>query len=116
MVFWNSRFHLDPAILGKQITVEGLPVTIVGVTPREFFGVQLGHRPRMWLTLATEAIIHLGARRTGVRLPGRLKPGVSIEQAEAEMKGLYFQTFDQSKFQSDFYVSQLTFELEPAGA
>jgi predicted permease len=45
---------------------------------------------------------------------GRLKPSVSIEQAEAEMAALYFQTFDQAKLKTDYYLRQLKFELEPA--
>jgi hypothetical protein len=39
--YWRSRFNLDPAILGRRILVEDAPVTVVGVTAREFSGLQI---------------------------------------------------------------------------
>jgi putative ABC transport system permease protein len=50
--YWKSRFNLDPAILGKSIIVRGVPVTVVGVSPPEFFGLQIGSRTDIWLPLA----------------------------------------------------------------
>ena len=38
--YWKSKFNLDPAILGKRMVVEDVPVTVVGVTARDFFGLQ----------------------------------------------------------------------------
>src|SRR5260370_22808974 len=76
--YWKSRFNLDPAILGKRIIVQDLPVTVVGVTPRAFFGLQVGSRTDIWLP-------RMASGRLGLNLIGRLKPGVSIEQAGAEM-------------------------------
>ncbi len=52
--YWKSRFNLDPAILGRRIVVEDAPVTIVGVTAREFFGLQVGLRPDIWVPLRRE--------------------------------------------------------------
>jgi hypothetical protein len=49
--YWKNKFNLDPAILGKRIVVEDVPVTIVGVTPREFSGLQVGLRPDIWVPL-----------------------------------------------------------------
>jgi len=113
--YWNSRFHRDPAIVGKQLTFEKSPVTIIGVTPPAFFGVQLGLTPQIWLPLAVSPIREGGGNR-GVALMGRLKPGVSIEQAQAELATLYFQTFDQTKLKTDYYLRNLKFELEPVRA
>lgn len=113
--YWNSRFNLDPGILGKQITFEKSPVTIVGVAPPSFFGVQLGMTPQIWLPLATSSILDRDAN-PGVALIGRLKPGVSIEQAQAELATLYFQTLDQAKLKTDYYLRNLKFELEPVRA
>ena len=86
--YWKSRFNLDPAILGKQIIVDNVPVTIVGVAPRAFFGLQVGARTDIWLPRPT-------SDRMGLRLMGRLKPGVSIEQARAEMAVLYQFTIEE---------------------
>src|SRR6266540_2303970 len=47
--YWQSRFNLNPAILGTQIKVNGAPATIVGVAPRAFIGLQTGMMPAIWL-------------------------------------------------------------------
>ena len=78
--YWKSRFNLNPAILGTQIKVNGVPAAIVGVTPRAFVGLQPGVVPAVWLP---------ATRPPGFRMLARLKPGVSIEQAQAEMNVLY---------------------------
>jgi hypothetical protein len=58
---WKNRFDLDPAILGKQIIVEDVPVTVIGVAPRKFLGLQLEFSQDLWLPLAVEpAIIRSG--------------------------------------------------------
>jgi putative ABC transport system permease protein len=115
--YWRNRFNLDKAILGKRIIVEDAPVTIIGVTPREFFGLQVGSKPEVWLPLAMEPVIHrTGRGGGGRRLMGRLKPGVSIEQARAEMRVLFQWTIDErARDSKDPLVRQLTFEMEPAG-
>jgi putative ABC transport system permease protein len=107
---WKNRFNLDPAILGKRIIVQDRPVTIVGVTARAFFGLQVGSRTDIWLPLKTSA-------PTGLTLLGRLKRGVSIQQARAEMAVLYqFTMEERSRNSKDPLVRQLKIELEPAGA
>lgn len=108
--YWKNRFNLDPAILGKRIIVQDLPVTVVGVTPSEFFGLRVGWRTEIWLPLAPSA-------STGLALMGRLKPGVSIEQARAEMSVLYrFTIEERARTSKDSLVRQLKIEIEPAGA
>ena len=108
--YWKSKFNLDPAILGKRITVQDLPVTIVGVTPRAFFGLQAGSRTDIWLPRVATA-------RVGLNLIGRLKPGVSLEQARAEMSVLYrFTIEERARGSKDPLVRQLKIEVEPAGA
>jgi predicted permease len=83
--YWKSRFNLNPAILGTQIKVNGVPATIVGVTPRAFVGLQPGVVPAVWLP---------AVRPRGYRMLARLKDGVSIEQAQAEMNVLYRVTLE----------------------
>jgi predicted permease len=115
--YWNSRFHQDPDIVGRQVRLEDLPVTIVGVAAAGFLGVQPPLRPQIWVPLAAGARMHrTGGRHNGLALIGRLKPGVAIEQAQAELATLYFQTFDQAKLNTDYYLSRMKFELEPARA
>jgi predicted permease len=121
-LYWKSRFNLNPAILGKRILVEGAPVTIIGVTAREFLGLQVGARQDLWLPLAMEQMIRrpsytTSARNSWLLLVGRLRPGVSIEQARAEMAVLYRRTIEnESKTNDDPALRKWTIEVEPAGA
>jgi putative ABC transport system permease protein len=107
--YWKNRFNLDPAIVGKRIVVQDLPVTVAGVAPREFFGLQVGSRTDIWLPRNASVDIRLN-------LLGRLKPGVSMEQARAEMTVLYRFTIEERAGGSkDPLVRQLKIEVEPAG-
>ena len=107
--YWKNKFNLDPAILGRQIVVEDTPMTIVGVAPPEFFGLHVGLRPDIWVPIA--------ARTGPVQLIGRLKPGVSIAQARAEMAVLFRWTREErTKTNKDPLMRQLKFYVQPAGA
>ena len=108
--YWKNRFNLNPAILGRSIIVQDLPVTIVGVTPPEFFGLEVGSRTDLWLPFSPSA-------STRVALMARLKPGVSIEQARAEMAVLFrFTIEERTRTSKDPLVQKLKIEIEPAGA
>ena len=120
--YWTNRLHADPAIVGKVIVVNDVPATVVGVAPRDFFGLQVGISPHMWMPAAMEPLIQRPSRRMdgtmSVGMMGRLKPGVTIEQAFAEMRVLdRFRLEDMSKTrQSAASVRDVTIELEPAAA
>jgi predicted permease len=119
--YWKSRFNLDPGILGKRIIVEDVPLTVVGVTPREFFGLMTWSRPDVWLPVAMEPVIghpsQMTSGRMSLGLIGRLKPGVSIEQARAEMSVLFqFTVEEMTKNSKDPLWRQLKMEVAPAGA
>ncbi|HEV8182189.1 MAG TPA: ABC transporter permease, partial [Candidatus Angelobacter sp.] len=120
--YWKSRFHSDLSILGKKIIVEDAPVTVVGVTQPQFLGLQVGSPRDVWLPLAMEPIVHRpsqtrSARNKWLLLVGRLKPGVSIERARAEMAVLYRQTIEnEAKTNDDPALRNWTIEVEPAGA
>jgi putative ABC transport system permease protein len=117
--YWKNSFNLDPRIVGKRIIAEDVPLTVIGVTPPEFFGLQVGSRPDIWVPLAMEPVMHRRSRigLGGLRLLGRLKPGVSFEQARAEMSVLYqFTVEERSKSSNNPLMRQLRFEMEPAGA
>jgi predicted permease len=114
--YWKGRFHLDPAIVGKRIAREDVPTTVVGVAAEGFFGITSMERTQVWVTLATEPAIHRTTAHGGVSLMGRLKPGVSIGQARAEMALLYRQSMDPARLARDPNWSRVTLELEPAGA
>jgi predicted permease len=107
--YWKNRFGLNPAILGKRITVDNSSVAIVGVMPRAFSGLQAGSRPAIWMPVSDT--------RTGLALIGRLKPGVSIDQARADMAVLFPRVVDQlASHSKDPVLRQLKMYVEPAGA
>lgn len=88
--YWQSRWQLSPTVIGSRIVVDGAPASVIGVTPREFTGLLPGRSPRVWVPSAFEPLAHQPSRRAEgqlqLQLVGRLKPGVTRAQAEAEIK------------------------------
>lgn len=88
--YWRRRFAADPSILGTVIRLNGAAFTIIGITPRDFVGTSIT-APDFWLPLSLEPLVHpednwLSDRENQCcRLFGRLAPGVTIGQAQAEM-------------------------------
>jgi putative ABC transport system permease protein len=82
---WRRRFGADPTLIGKIISLDGLPHTVVGILPRGFrFSTDGSDSPDVWVPIA----LHPDPARTteGVlSLIARLKPGVTLERAQAEM-------------------------------
>ena len=122
--YWQSHFSLDPTVLGKSLVVNDVPTTIIGVTPREFFGLQLGMDPPLWLPVSMEPLIQTPSRLAdgslGVALVARLKPAVTIEQAQAEMRVLDQPRLAELEARSprgnDVQWRHVTLNVEPAGA
>jgi predicted permease len=116
--YWKSRFNLDPAILGKQIIVEDMPVTVVGAAPRKFTGLKVEFSQDVWLPLAMQPSIgRSGLGSWSLWLVGRLKPEVSLQQAQAEIAVLYESTLeDQARATNNPFIRKMKFEMEPAGA
>jgi len=104
---WASRFHNDPAVLGKTIHIDNKPMAIIGVTPREFAGMRIDAKTDVWIP-ANEV--------NGYNLIARLKPGVTLTQARAEMEQLFRFTIEERAARStDPLVQQLRVEVEPCG-
>jgi predicted permease len=93
--YWQRRFGRDAQAIGKQVTINGVPFTVAGVAPREFFGVLAGNAPDLLLPFSTYGRIFsypniLQARDNyWVQVMGRLRPGVSLAQARQELQLLY---------------------------
>jgi predicted permease len=118
--FWKSRFNLDPRILGKRIILQNVPVAVIGVAPREFFGLEIWSRPDVWVPTGLEPLIDAPGRTyfgAPLALIGRLKPGVSVDQARAEMSVLFQFTLDEmSKGSKNPLIRKIKLEIVPAGA
>jgi len=92
--FWQRRFGLDPAVIGKRIVLDEIPFTIVGVTPPGFFGFEVGRRPDLWWPIQMFSQVDGGddlAQSGGwwLRVMGRLKAGASEERASAELNVMF---------------------------
>jgi predicted permease len=92
--FWQRSYGGDPHIAGRTIRLNGHPFEIVGVTPRGFFGLDIGSSFDVIAPLASEALIDAERPRLDGRsnwwltIIGRLKPGVSFPQAAARLAAL----------------------------
>ena len=137
--YWQRRFALDPSVVGRTITLNGVPVTIVGVAPPKFFGViqtlspdltvPIALQPRVFPSTSTELWVHgdEGSILTydltdtyGPEIVGRLKSGITIERAQAELTVLYRQILSargstQTEEQQRREHAEQRVDLTPAG-
>lgn len=105
--YWTRKLHGDPAVIGKRIWYQDYPKTIIGVAPRTYSGPRVGVRTDIWIP----------HERDDLAILARLKPGVTLQQAQAEMTVLYRSWLEQSAARNkDPKVRQTRVELEPAGA
>ena len=82
---WMRRFKGDPALLGKAIALSGRQYTVVGILPEGFHSPAMWPRmPEVWVPLGLDP--NVGRRDARMlRIIGRLRPGVTVEQARAEL-------------------------------
>jgi len=96
--YWERRFHRAASAIGRPVQIAGFSYTVLGVAPRDLFGIRLGEAPDIWLPLSMQA------RMPGtfqnlmtepllqfVNIMGRLRPGVTMQQAQANISVLYKQ-------------------------
>ena len=83
---WARRFNRDPAIVGRNITLNAQSYQVVGVMPPDFFFPE--REGELWTPWAMEPDEANGRGDHYVRVMARLKPGVTIEQANAEVEAI----------------------------
>jgi macrolide transport system ATP-binding/permease protein len=90
--FWK-KLGGDPGIIGSALTLNGRQFTVIGVAPKKFTGTDVGVSPDLWVPLAMRGWVAPGLlewyenrRALMLNLVARLKPGVSLPQAEAQLK------------------------------
>lgn len=86
--FWSRRFGRDPSVLGTSMRLDNAHYTVVGVMGPDFFGVDPSELPAMWVPLPSDA------KSGEVWVLGRLKPGISVPQAHAELDPLFHQAIE----------------------
>jgi predicted permease len=107
--YWKSRFGGDASILGKRVVVNGYPLTIVGVSQAGFDGVEPGFSPKIRVPMTMQDDLPRdnypqlnNRRRRFVQVFGRLKPGVTLEQAKAGLQPLFHQILNLEVLQPAF--------------
>lgn len=95
--FWK-KIGGDTGIVGSAITLNGRQFTVIGVAPANFTGVDVGFAPDMWVPLSMHDWVNPAGqlwfekrRALFLNVIGRLKPGVTISQAEAQLKTIAHQ-------------------------
>ena len=79
--FWQTRFNSDPSVVGRDLRLDGTPFTVVGIVPKDF---QLLRPSSMWALRSIPRVPQ--ARRAYLwTAVGRMKPGVSLESARADL-------------------------------
>ena len=97
--YWQRRFASDPEVVGKTVVVNNVPMTIIGVTPPEFFGaLQVGESADLSIPFSMQPRLQPGEANLTkpwfwwVQIMGRLNPGVTGEQAVAGFESIFQQS------------------------
>jgi len=100
--YWQRRFAGDLRVIGQKVAVNAYPLVIVGVAEKGFGGVFNGDQPDAFVPLTVYPVTTPGAARGWntinmywLSLVARLKPGVSVQQAQAEMPVLWAQAIER---------------------
>jgi predicted permease len=95
--YWLRKFSLSPSIIGKDIRLNGFPFTVIGVAPAGFDGDVVGERTAVFVPLSMQPEIIRGrhwrnaVNTSWLSLLGRLKPGSTAGQAEANLNVVFQQ-------------------------
>jgi predicted permease len=100
---WRSRFNGDPGIVGRTISVNRQPLIVIGVTPENFVGIYGGLAQSLWVPFSELSALTDGkpdpllSGNFGLEVAARLRPGVTGNQASAELHSLAHQFAVQQK-------------------
>jgi predicted permease len=94
--FWQRHYHGDVSVVGRTILIEGKPFTVIGVAPAGFTGLALVTEPDITIPLAATPLLSGKSASTlaasesrSVRVIGRLKAGVTVEQARSQLVAVW---------------------------
>jgi predicted permease len=99
--YWRNRFAADPHIVGRRITINNYPFTIIGVSQSGFDGVDIGYVPSVRVPVMMKAQMtpnwdDMDERRSRwVNVFARMKPGVTIEQVKATLQPFFHGLLEQ---------------------
>ncbi len=110
--FWQHEYGGDRGVIGRIVSINRLPYPILGVTPADFYGVEVGRYFDVAVPLCAEPVVNgedsLLQRRSGwwLSVMGRLKPGWTVERAGAQLRAI----------SPGFFESVLPPEFNPSNA
>ena len=116
--YWKRRFASSPAVIGRKISLCGTPFTVIGVTPPEFFGLEVGTAPDIFVPVMMQPAVMPSLEnlleqpiiyRTWLRMVGRLRPGVHPLQAASALGAIRDQEIPQAWKKSGKFSQLLTF-------
>lgn len=123
--YWESRFARSSEALGRTLALNGVTYTIIGIAPPDFSGEWVGRPVDLWIPTMMQAQVMpefpVGLSKGGswVRVLARLKPGVTIPQAEAASQVIYQENFRESwphpTAQQRQFMARAHVVLRPAG-
>ena len=103
---WMRKFGGQKSVIGTSILLNGHPFTVVGVTPQGFSGTEVGEAPDVFASMMMQPVLWPGnpnalrqPRNNWLRIMARLKTGIDLRQAEAELTTLLLQ-FNEEMFKS----------------
>ena len=124
--FWQREFGGDPTVIGRDVTLDGHRLPVLGITPPKFFGVEVGRNFDVAVPICAEPLIegensHLAKRHHWwLAVIGRLRPGWTVARADGQMQTISAQVFgstvppnyrpDQAK-----YYAAYKLQVTPAG-
>jgi predicted permease len=108
--FWRNYFHADRTIVGRTIALNGHGMTVIGVAQPGYEGIEMGNPAQMFvpimmkteMTPQSDGLKDHRRRLAWVKTFGRLKPGVSAQQAEASLQPLLHSILEMEVQQPDF--------------
>jgi predicted permease len=98
--WWKTRFAGDPRVIGQTIRVNNIPLTVIGVAQAGFEGMEPGVPSFVYIPITMSLVVRPGfngmynRRQRWVNVYGRLKPGTSVERAQAGLQPLFHQIID----------------------
>jgi predicted permease len=90
--YWTARLGRDAGVVGRQLRLNGMAYTVVGVARQGFVSESAGEAPDVWTPLtaqATPAWVWTGHSTTWLRILARRKAGIPVEQAQARLELVY---------------------------
>jgi predicted permease len=117
--YWQQRFARDPAILGRELRLNGAILKVVGVTPRGFTGDVVEAMTQIWIPISMQPQVNVGDARLTNRgsnwllLMGRLKPGMTVARARAEITTLARQALIDRAPERRNEIEKQTVQVQP---